>query len=145
MEQYYKSKSKNKTNLNNAEVDKANSGAVEGCKLGKSDSNDMSKSETIHTLEGEVGSNNVQEDTKQQYYYDQYNMHSTNGQYWGSSVDSNVINEALQNMLMAWYQSGYATGRYQTLCEVGGYHGYGTSDSVSNSNSNFESSQSENK
>jgi len=26
--------------------------------------------------------------------------------------------EALQSMLMAWYYSGYATGRYQALREV---------------------------
>jgi hypothetical protein len=28
-----------------------------------------------------------------------------------------VVDDALQTMLMAWYQSGYATGRYQTLLE----------------------------
>ena len=28
------------------------------------------------------------------------------------------LDEALSSMLMAWYQSGYATGRYYTLLEV---------------------------
>jgi hypothetical protein len=39
-----------------------------------------------------------------------------------ANVTSGMIDEALQTMLMAWYQSGYATGRYQTLCELSGYH-----------------------
>lgn len=38
-----------------------------------------------------------------------------------NNITSKMIDEALQTMLMAWYQSGYATGRYQTLCEVSGY------------------------
>ena len=29
-----------------------------------------------------------------------------------------IAEEALSTMLMAWYQSGYATGRYQTLLEM---------------------------
>jgi hypothetical protein len=38
-----------------------------------------------------------------------------------SNVTSAMIDDALQAMLMAWYQSGYATGRYQTLCEISGH------------------------
>jgi hypothetical protein len=34
------------------------------------------------------------------------------------STGSAVTDEALQGMLMAWYYSGYATGRYQALKEV---------------------------
>lgn len=30
-----------------------------------------------------------------------------------------AADDALQTMLMAWYQCGYATARYQTLLEVG--------------------------
>ena len=33
-------------------------------------------------------------------------------------ISSAMVDDALQAMLMAWYQSGYATGRYQTLCEL---------------------------
>ncbi len=29
------------------------------------------------------------------------------------------MDDALQSMLMAWYQCGYATARYQTLTELG--------------------------
>lgn len=29
--------------------------------------------------------------------------------------------EALQGLLMAWYYSGYATGRYQAMKEMGAY------------------------
>jgi hypothetical protein len=35
-----------------------------------------------------------------------------------SIIPSTMVDEALQSMLMAWYHSGYATGRYQTLCEL---------------------------
>lgn len=30
----------------------------------------------------------------------------------------NMAEEALSSMLMAWYQSGYATGRYETIIEL---------------------------
>lgn len=35
----------------------------------------------------------------------------------GAAVSQEMIDDAMQNMLMAWYHSGYATGRYQTLLE----------------------------
>lgn len=48
-----------------------------------------------------------------------------------TTISSTMIDEALQNMLTAWYQSGYATARYQTLCELGGYGlAYATEDST---------------
>lgn len=45
----------------------------------------------------------------------QYNETSTIG---NSFISPETIEDALQNMLMAWYHSGYATGRYQTLMEI---------------------------
>ncbi len=41
-----------------------------------------------------------------------------------TTISSAMVDDAMQAMLMAWYQSGYATGRYQTLCELSGYNGY---------------------
>lgn len=38
---------------------------------------------------------------------------NTNG-----TLHSTQLESALNDMLMAWYHSGYATGRYQTLLEV---------------------------
>jgi hypothetical protein len=34
-----------------------------------------------------------------------------------TTITHPIVDDALQTMLMAWYQSGYATGRYQTLLE----------------------------
>jgi hypothetical protein len=47
-----------------------------------------------------------------------YSASSSPGVSSQSPVSQVVIDDALQNMLMAWYHSGYATGRYQTLCEL---------------------------
>jgi hypothetical protein len=35
-----------------------------------------------------------------------------------SLANGNPTEEALSSMLMAWYQSGYATGRYHALLEL---------------------------
>lgn len=40
-------------------------------------------------------------------------------------ITKELLDEAQHSMLMAWYQSGYATGRYHALCELaeGQWHG----------------------
>lgn len=38
-------------------------------------------------------------------------------------LSKEMLDEAQQAMLMAWYQSGYATGRYQLLCEIAAWNG----------------------
>jgi hypothetical protein len=59
-----------------------------------------------------------------------------------SLVSQVVIDDALQNMLMAWYHSGYATGRYQTLCELNQNQlsSVPSNNSDSNENVSFETS-----
>lgn len=48
-------------------------------------------------------------------------QHGTAGQQESSDSYTGVMDDALQNMLMAWYHSGYATGRYQTLLQMQQY------------------------
>lgn len=43
---------------------------------------------------------------------------STFTNYQPSQSMHPLVNDALQNMLMAWYHSGYATGRYEALLEL---------------------------
>jgi hypothetical protein len=52
---------------------------------------------------------------QQQYEQQQYNPHKKNG---GATVDVSELEDSFNSMLMAWYHSGYATGRYQTLVEL---------------------------
>jgi hypothetical protein len=42
---------------------------------------------------------------------------SNDGKFENNNVLPNVLEESFNAMLMAWYQSGYATGRYQALLE----------------------------
>jgi hypothetical protein len=49
-----------------------------------------------------------------------------------SAGSEQVLEEAFNSMLMAWYNSGYATGRYQTLLEISRSHDLGCSN-----NNNF--------
>lgn len=51
-----------------------------------------------------------------QYPHASYSS-STTSQHHNSLLAS-TLDTALNDMLMAWYHSGYATGRYQTLLEV---------------------------
>ena len=48
---------------------------------------------------------------------DVINSHTSSFEF-PPSTGSAATDEALQGMLMAWYYSGYATGRYQALKEV---------------------------
>lgn len=38
--------------------------------------------------------------------------------HFASTPSHPLLEDAMQNMLMAWYHSGYATGRYETLKEL---------------------------
>lgn len=49
------------------------------------------------------------------------------------STGSIVEDEALQGLLMAWYYSGYATGRYQAMKEMGYYNNDGCSTNTNTS------------
>jgi hypothetical protein len=55
-------------------------------------------------------------------------------------VSQVIIDDALQNMLMAWYHSGYATGRYQTLCELNQVSALPSNSSSSTDHSSHETS-----
>jgi hypothetical protein len=60
-----------------------------------------------------------------------YRQFSSNYSGFGPSLATadlkGMLDEAQQTMLMAWYQSGYATGRYQLLCELA-EHGHQSND-----------------
>jgi hypothetical protein len=53
---------------------------------------------------------------KQQYEQQQYQPPKNGGK--GALVDVNELEDSFNSMLMAWYHSGYATGRYQALLEI---------------------------
>eukprot|EP00981_Chlorochromonas_danica_P012506 scaffold5093_cov179-Ochromonas_danica.AAC.1 len=84
-----------------------------------------------HTRHGLIQSNgNGEESTEASQYQDASSAASPVGQQqqtWTGytampslpSTNNPVMDDALQTMLMAWYQCGYATARYQTLLECG--------------------------
>jgi hypothetical protein len=71
-----------------------------------------------------------EEQTEDSQRYD-YRQFSSNYSGFGPSLATSdlkgMLDEAQQTMLMAWYQSGYATGRYQLLCELA-EHGLQSND-----------------
>lgn len=50
-----------------------------------------------------------------QHEQQQYQPHERNS---GTSADVSELEDSFNGMLMAWYHTGYATGRYQTLLEL---------------------------
>jgi len=53
-----------------------------------------------------------------QYEQQQYEQQQHQPHRKGDIVDVSELEDSFNGMLMAWYHSGYATGRYQTLLEV---------------------------
>lgn len=69
---------------------------------------DSNISESIGGESSHNSSNFQQENQSQHYQPPPVGIH----------ISDALVDDSLQTMLMAWYQSGYATGRYQTLCEL---------------------------
>lgn len=79
---------------------------------------DPTESKRAKQLDNPPSGENQTEDSQ---WYD-YRQFSSSYSGFGPSPATTdlkgMLDEAQQTMLMAWYQSGYATGRYQLLCEL---------------------------
>ena len=72
----------------------------------------------------------------QQHYQNNYEYQQKGGE---GNTDTAELEESFNAMLMAWYHSGYATGRYQTLLEISKKDNRLPSQSQSQSQSQYQS------